>query len=221
MSKTVSVLLADRHNMCREGLSCLLQNDKRYSVAGQSNNTNDAMKLVGKTKPDVVLLDFKLPGLTCYDAIRQIRKENRKSRVIVMGENIKADQIKDALNAGAMGYISPVATFADLKEAIETVCKGERYLSHDIANAVIHDFIKGSNKPSQSKSLASLTRREKEVFKLIVSGKDPHDIVKMLNISIKTLYKHKTNLMDKLEISNVAQLTKFAYDSGFVEMEEA
>jgi len=221
MNKAISVLLADSHNMCREGLSCLLKNDKRFNVAGETNNGNDTLKFFQKAKPDVVLLDFKLPGLTLNDSVRQIREENRKSQVIVMGENLKTDQIREAVSAGALGYISPTASFADLKEAIERVYKGERYLSDDPMNALIKDFISGNNNQTQPKSLASLTRREKEVFKLMASGNDPENIADMLNISIKTYYKHRINLMDKLGIRNMAQLTRFAYDSGLVEVEEA
>lgn len=218
MPKKTSILIASDNIMFREGLSCLLSNDYHFKVSGETGNTAETLKAVKRFKADIVLLDSTLPGLIAQDAVGQIRKASTKVQVVVMGEDPHIEQIRSTVQAGALGFISKKATFADLAEAIETVRKGERYISHEYMNALIHDFAKGEAAKPDQVTHQKLTRRERQIFEMVASGYNPEDIAKHLNISIKTYYKHRSNLMEKLEVSNLAQLVRFAFDSGIVKM---
>lgn len=218
MPKKTSLLIASDNIMFREGISCLLSNDHRFKVSGETGEIDETLKAIKRFKADVVLLDSTLPELITQDAVGQIRKANAKAQIIVMGQNPNIEDIRHCIQAGALGFISKKATFADLAEAIETVQNNERYISHDYMNALIHDFAKAeAARPGPAKH-ERLTKREKQIFEMVATGHDPEDIAKKLNISIKTYYKHRANLMEKLEVSNVAQLVKFAFDSGLVKM---
>jgi len=218
MPKKTSVIIASDNVMFREGLSCLLSNDHRFKVSGETGSIDELLKGVKQFKAEVVLLDSTLPGLIAQDAVGQIQKVNAGAQLIVMGQNPDIEDIRHSIQAGALGFISKKATFADLTEAIETVQNNERYISHEYMNALIQDFAKAEvTKPGLARH-EKLTKREKQIFGMVATGHDPEDIAKKLNISIKTYYKHRSNLMEKLEVNNVAQLVRFAFDSGLVKM---
>ncbi|MDZ7832615.1 MAG: response regulator transcription factor [Desulfobacterales bacterium] len=218
MPKKTSILLASDNIMFREGLSCLLSNDHRFKVSGETGSIDETLKAIKRFKADVVLLDSTLPELFARDAVGQIRKANASAQLIVMGQDPNINDIRHTIQAGALGFISKKAAFADLAKAIETVQNNERYISHEYMNALIQDFAKGeASKPDLARH-EKLTKRERQIFEMVATGHDPEDIAKKLNISIKTYYKHRTNLMEKLEVSNMAQLVRFAFDSGLVKM---
>ena len=204
--------------MFREGLSCLLSNDHRFKVSGETGSTDETLQAVKRFKSDVILLDSTLPEMIAQDAVGQIRKANARAQLVIIGQDPHIEDIRHTIQAGALGFISKKATFADLAGAIEAVQNNERYISHQYMNALIHDFAKAEiSKPGLARH-DKLTKREKQIFEMVATGHDPEDIAEKLNISIKTYYKHRANLMEKLEVSNVAQLVKFAFDSGLVKM---
>ena len=218
MQKKTSVIIASDNIMFREGLSCLLSNDHRFKVSGETGSTDETLQAVKRFKSDVILLDSTLPEMIAQDAVGQIRKANARAQLVIIGQDPHIEDIRHTIQAGALGFISKKATFADLAGAIETVQNNERYISHQYMNALIHDFAKAEiSKPGLARH-DKLTKREKQIFEMVATGHDPEDIAEKLNISIKTYYKHRANLMEKLEVSNVAQLVKFAFDSGLVKM---
>lgn len=218
MQKKTSVIIASDNIMFREGLSCLLSNDHRFKVSGETGSTDETLQAVKRFKSDVILLDSTLPEMIAQDAVGQIRKANARAQLVIIGQDPHIEDIRHTIQAGALGFISKKATFADLAGAIEAVQNNERYISHQYMNALIHDFAKAEiSKPGLARH-DKLTKREKQIFEMVATGHDPEDIAEKLNISIKTYYKHRANLMEKLEVSNVAQLVKFAFDSGLVKM---
>jgi len=218
MPKKTSVIIASDNIMFREGLSCLLSNDHRFKVSGETGSIDETLQAVKRFKSDVILLDSTLPELIAQDAVGQIRKANARAQLVIIGQDPHIEDIRHPIQAGALGFISKKATFADLAGAIEAVQNNERYISHQYMNALIHDFAKAEISKPRLARHDKLTKREKQIFEMVATGHDPEDIAEKLNISIKTYYKHRANLMEKLEVSNVAQLVKFAFDSGIVKM---
>jgi DNA-binding NarL/FixJ family response regulator len=218
MSKTITILLADHYLMIREGLKCLLNVDKRFNVVDETDNSADTLQTAKKLKPDIVMLDANLSGMTSFDIITRIREMNPKTRIIVMAFNLKQVHVRKALQAGAHGYISKTSSFKDLAEAIEMVQNGRRYLSQEIVADIIQDFASEDayEKPLHYK-YRLLTSREKEVFNLLVSGNSAEKIGQILNINAKTVYKHRNGVMEKLNIHNIAELTRFAIEVGVID----
>ena len=219
-SKTITILLADHYLMIREGLKCLLNKDKRFNVVDETDNSNDTLQKAKKLKPNIVLLDANLSGITSFDIITRLRENNPKTHVIIMSFSLKQVHIRKALQAGAHGYISKTSSYKELVEAIEMVQNDRRYLSQEIVADIIQDFASedSSEKPLHYK-FRLLTSREKQVFNLLVSGNSAEKIGEILNINAKTVYKHRNGVMEKLDIHNIAELTRFALEIGIIDAE--
>ena len=217
MPKKISILLADDHLMCREGLSYLLSNDYRFKVVGETSNYEETIKAARKHKPDIMLLDYDIAGLASYTIISSILKDSPKTKILVIGKIIKFDEVRKVIQEGAKGVISKKLEFAQLVEAIESVHNGNGYLSEEYVGAVINDIAKG-NDQAAVRYKERLTQREKEMFSFLVSGLKGSEIAARLDISYKTVHKHRMNIMKKLEVTNVVQLVRLAYELGVVEV---
>jgi len=216
MTKKIKLLLADHHIMFREGLRCLLGNDDRFTVTGEADNQEEALKAVKKTKPDLVLLDSAFLGYANYDGIGKIRDTDPRPQVVILLKHeAQADQIRAAMQAGALGCISKSAAFWELAEAIETVHNGESYISRGLKDVIIKNIASGEATPRSK--YESLNKREKAVFQMLASGSDVHAVVDELNIRSQSFYKYRTSIMEKLDIKSMAELARFACEIGVVE----
>ena len=216
---TIKILLADHHLMVREGLKALLDREDLLEVIGEAANSQEALERVKSETPDIVLLDLTLPILTRFDMIQLIKEASAQTSVIVVSNSIKQSHVRQALQGGARGYILKTSAFSELVEAIQAVGQGSYYLSSEIKTDIIDHFIKQTDEGPVHDKYNLLTRREKEVFRMLISGNTTDEIAQLLFISPKTVAKHRSNLMEKLEIFNIASLVRYAMKIGVIDSE--
>ena len=215
---SIKILLADDHEIVRYGLRCVIEEQPDMEVVGDAVNGRTALNLTHKLKPDVVIMDISMPDMNGIEATRRIRKEIPDTKVIVLSMHHKRQFVIDMLKSGVSGYILKTKVHDDLIRAITAAVANEVYLSSKITGIVAHDI--ASNLPTSDKSAyAILTPREREVLQLISEGKSTKEIALYLNVSIKTIESTRRQIMQKLDIHSVAELTKYAIREGLTPLE--
>jgi DNA-binding NarL/FixJ family response regulator len=211
----ITLMIVEDHTIVREGLRALLALEPNIRILGETDNGRDAIHLVGAYKPILVLMDLSMPDMNGMEATREIKKRYPEVKIIVLTVHKTEEYIRAALAAGADGYVLKDATHAELKMAIKMVTGGKTFLSPSISDQIVGGFLDGG--VAQVKSpLDMLTHREKIILKLIAEGNLNKNIATYLSISIKTVEKHRSNLMRKLNFHNTAALTAFAIEKGLV-----
>jgi len=215
---TTKIILADDHKLMREGLRGLLERQADLEVVGEVDDGRSAVRLASELHPDVVIMDIGMPALNGIEATRQIKSELPQTKIIGLSMHVNQRMVVEMLRAGASGYVSKLSAFEELARAVEAVIRGERYLSPSITGFVVDELLdaKGGSEPSV---FTKLTSREREVLQLIAEGKSSKEIASALHISVRTVDVHRKNLMDKLEIDSVADLTRYAIREGMVSSE--
>ena len=211
----ISVVVADDHAILREGLCELLSRDPRIEVVGQTDNGHDAIYMVGALRPRLVMMDLSMPSMNGLEAIRELRKRNSEVRIIVLTVHKTEEYIRAALEAGANGYVLKTSNHEELITAVRSVMEGKTYLSPAVSERIIVGYLNGGSVNAVS-PWEKLTHRERIVLKLIAEGRQNKNIASYLSISVKTVEKHRSNLMKKLGMHNVASLTSFAIEKELV-----
>jgi len=213
----VKILLADDQQMIREGFRKLLDNESDLEVIAEASTGREVLELVEQKDVDVVLMDIMMPELNGIDTTRRIQEINPEIKVIGLSIYSDYNYIKQMFKVGASGYILKNASFQELVEAIRTVMKNQIYLSHQLAASFFGEY---PGKPSGSSPSAYelLTNREREVLQMLAEGKSTKQIAAILNIGVKTVETHRWRMMKKLEIDNVADLTKYAIRQGLIKL---
>lgn len=213
----IRVLLVDDHNILREGLRALLEREPDMRVIGEAEDGRAAVEQARHLKPDIVVMDVAMPLLNGIEATRQIKCLPHKINVIVLSMYDDERYIRQALTAGAMGYILKDALARELIDAIRAVSRGEAVLSSAITRLVIEDYLRfGDIEPTNQAEC--LTPREREVLQLIAEGYTNKQIGEILNISIKTVQVHRTNMMKKLDLHDRGELIKYAIQKKIIEI---
>jgi two-component system response regulator NreC len=210
------VLLADDHTLVRTGLRLLLETLPEVIVAGEAADATEALRQATDLRPDVVLMDLVMPGMTPIDAIREITERLPETRVLVVSMHAEDAYVGKALSAGAAGYLLKGADKAELAHALTVVARGETYISPAIARAVV-DALRASNAEIGRPSLESLTARQREVLKLVAQGLSTRQVAGRLGVSAKTVEAHRAAIMDRLGIRDIAGLVRFAVATGLVQ----
>ena len=211
--KTIRLLLADDHTLVRAGLRALLQNLAGVEVVAEANNGREAVRLAGQLRPDVVLMDIAMSELNGLEAAGQIVREYPAVRVIMLSMHATEEYVVQALKVGASGYLLKNAGAAELEKAITHVAAGETFLSPSISRQV-SDYIR---RVGQEQTPADrLTPRQREILQLIAEGNTTKRIAQILNISVKTVETHRSQLMDQLDIHDIAGLVRYAIRLGLV-----
>lgn len=208
----IRVLLADDHAIVREGLRALLEREPDMAVVAEAGDGREALRLAQETRPDVAAMDLSMPLLNGLEAARQMASWERGPRSILLTMHAEDRYVLEALRAGVRGYVLKKQAAADLVRAIREVASGSAYLSPGISIAVA-DAIRSSGPPPE----ASLTAREREVLQLVAEGKTTKEIAGILGVSVKTADAHRTRLMQKLNIHDIAGLTRFAIRQGVIQ----
>lgn len=216
MNKKYRVLLVDDHVLFREGMRALLAQESDVDVVGESGDGRDALSLIDSLQPDIVLLDLTMPGISGIEVIRNVRRNNPHVRVIVLTVHKSDEYIHESLRAGANGYLLKESTHNELRTAIRNVLQGKMYLSPEVSEKVITGYLGQGGGYGTNRSRDTLTAREREVLKLIAESNTNKKISDCLNISVKTVEKHRANLMRKLGMRNAAALTAYAIEKGLV-----
>ena len=212
------ILIADDHRIVREGLRALIEKEDDLEIAGMAANGRQAMQMARKLRPNVVLMDIAMPDLNGVDATSQIVHELPGVKVIALSMHSEKQLIDGMLRAGAAGYLLKESAFEELIKAIRIVCAGKKYLSPDVTDIVLRDYLSPS-KDNDDPQKPGLTLREREVLQLIVEGGTTKEVANRLNISIKTVESHRSSIMEKLGLHTVAELTKYAVRHGITALE--
>jgi DNA-binding NarL/FixJ family response regulator len=217
--RKIKVLLADDHTIVRKGLLSLLLNQEDIEVVGEAQDGRGALKLVEQLQPHVVVMDITMPLLNGLEATRQIKHHWPEIQVVILTVHTAEEYIFQILQAGASGYIVKQAAPKELIMAIHAAYAGETFLSPSISQTVIQEYIVHARSTSGEDGFNSLTEREHEILQLLAEGRTTRDIAEILVISIKTVETHRANLMHKLDIDNLAALTKYAIRKGVVTLD--
>lgn len=215
--KTIKVLLADDHTIVRKGLRSLLEEEEDIKVVGEAEDGHEAIQKVSELEPDVIIMDVGMPSLNGLEAVKLLKKENRGIKILILTMHDNEEYIIEALKSGACGYLVKKSAPKELTAAIRIANKGETYLSPSISTKVINRFIRqtsdGIDKTSKDDLL---TTRERETIQLIAEGKSNKEIADKLTISLKTVKNHRSNLMEKLDLHNTAEITQYAIRKGIL-----
>lgn len=217
MNEKKRILIVDNHTLMRAGLRALLSQDTDIDIVGEADNGRDAVRAIGVRAPDLVLMDLNMPGMNGLEAIVDIKRRYPQTRVLVLTIHKTDEYIHGALQAGADGYILKDATHDELRVAIRSLLNGKTYLSPDIASKVINGYMGAVIKTgSHDRVWDTLTHREREVLKLVAEGHPNKYIAEYFGLSIKTVEKHRSNLMKKLDLHNASMLTVYAIEKGLI-----
>ncbi len=216
MNEKQRIMIVENHALLREGLRMLLSQDAALDVVGEADNGRDAIHLTGKLMPHLVLMDLNMPGMNGIEAIRCIKLRFPETRVLVLTIHKSDEYIHESLKAGADGYILKDATHQELNVAIHNILRGKIYLSPDISEKVVCTYRNHGSTSAISSSWDALTNREREVLKLVAEGHPNKYIAEYLCLSVKTVEKHRSNLMKKLDLHNASTLTAYAIEKGLV-----
>ena len=211
------ILIAEDHAIVRDGLKALLSTQPGTEVVAEAGNGREAVKLAGRTQPDLVLIDLSMPKMNGIEAIRELKHQDPAVRIIVMTAHAAEEYVFAALEAGVDGYFLKDGSQEELLMAIATVLEGRRYLCPGVSEQVIEGYLHGKPRLKKQSAWDSLTPREIEVVKLVAEGYKNREIAEELFISIKTVEKHRSNLMAKLNLKGAAELAKLAMEKGLIE----
>lgn len=215
MPASIRVVLVDDHALVRQGFRRILEDDPEIAVAGEAGNGLDGVALVRKTDPDVVVMDMSMPEMNGLHATMEMIKQRPGTKVLILSMYSDEQYVRNALDAGARGYILKNAIENDLVRAVKAVASGERYLSPELSGALIEAIQSGTYDKSGD-PYDRLTQREKQVLQLIAHGKSNKEIAVMLDLSVNTVAVHRANLMSALGVHKTAELVLFAVKKGLV-----
>jgi two-component system, NarL family, response regulator NreC len=212
-----TILLADDHKIMRQGLRALLTAQPGMTIVAEAENGRRAVELTKELRPDVVIMDVTMPDMNGIEATHQIRTAVSTTRVVALSIHSDRRYVLQMFKAGASGYLLKDCAFEELTRAIRVVCDGQAYLSPGIAGLVMGEFLRGLTSP-ESPAFPSLSMREREVLQLLAEGKSTKEIASTLKVSIKTIETHRRQIMGKLQINSVAELTKYAIREGLTSL---
>jgi DNA-binding NarL/FixJ family response regulator len=210
------IVIAEDHTILREGLRSLLTSDPDFDVVGEAVDGLDAIRCTEKCLPDLVLLDLSMPRMNGLEAISEIKKRCPETKILVLTVHKTEEYVLTTLQAGANGYVLKDASHSELVVAIKSVLTGSFYLSPGISEKVIEGYLEGKKTLKSRSSWETLTKREREILKLIGEGNKNKEIADYLFISVKTVEKHRANLMQKLDLHNASALTALAMEKGLI-----
>jgi len=216
---SIRVLIADDHKIMLAGLRSLLEKQTDFDVVGEAENGRKAVQMALEKTPDVVVMDVSMPDMNGIEATTQIVETNKKTRVIALSMHSDKRFVMGMLRAGASGYLLKDCASQELANAIYQVAAGKKYLSPEITGVVIDDFLLGGASEGVAATASVLSAREREVLQLIAEGWSTKQIASHLYVSIKTIETHRRQIMKKLDLHNIADLTKYAVREGLTSIE--
>lgn len=211
----IKIILVDDHKILRDGLRNVIEKKANLQVVGEAQDGREAVKLCRELKPNVVVMDVSMPGLNGVEATKQITQENTDIKIIGLSMHSNKRFITGMFKAGAYGYLLKDSDSEELIDAIDSVARNKKYISNRISGIILHEFL--ASIPEEKSELSS---REKEILQLIAEGKSSKDIGEMIFVSSKTVDAHRKNIMDKLELRTIPELTKYAIKSGLTSLDD-
>jgi len=217
----IRVFLTDDHTLFRQGIRTLLSAEPDMEIIGEASNAADAVGLARQSRPDVILMDIGMTGMSSFEATRQIRKDRPETRVVFLSMYDDDDYLAECVDMGASGYILKECPADQLMTAIREVHRGGSYLSPRLLTRLVADFrSQGRNGGIRQPRFGTLTKREREILKMLAEGRSVKEIATCFELSVKTVEAHKFNLMRKLDIHNKAQLVQYAIQKKIIRLME-
>lgn len=220
MQKRHRIFIVEDHQLFREGLKSMLSRRDNVAVVGEAEDGLEAIRRIRELKPDLVLLDLSMPKMGGISVMKEVKRELPHTRILALTIHESDQYVIEAFEAGSDGYCVKDASRKELLLAIDSVLEGKRYISPDISGQVMEGYIHGRRTLGESRRWDSVTQREREVLKLLAEGHTNKEIADLLCISAKTVEKHRANLIGKLDLHNIAQLTTYAIENGLVETQK-
>lgn len=219
---SIRVVLADDHSLVYAGIRALLENIEGVAIVAEASDGRAALQAVAEHQPDVVLMDIAMASLNGLEATARLMREHPAVRVVILSMHANEEYVLRALQAGAIGYLLKDADPAELELAVRAAARGEAYLSPAVSRHLIADYVRRVGQDLQlaeslSHGLSLLTPRQREVLQLIAEGRTTREIARILNISIKTVETHRAQLMERLDIHDVAGLVRYAIRAGLTQ----
>lgn len=209
-------MLTDDHTLFRQGIRTLLDAESDIEIVGEAANGTESVDKIGPLRPDIVLMDIGMPGLSSFEAARQIKKIRPETKVLFLTMYDDEDYLVECMEVGGSGYVLKDSPTQQLLLAIRDIYRGGSYLSPKMLSQLVDDFRSRIKTTSRQPRFATLTPREKEVLKFLAEGDSVKEIAQHLNLSVKTIEAHKFNLMRKLDIHNKAQLVQYAIQKKII-----
>lgn len=215
MNHPIRVVLADDHVFVRDGIKSLLENENNIIVVGEATDGQEALTIVASEKPDLLIVDIRMPHFTGIEVVEKIRQENTPLKIVVLSMHESEEYVLKSIKAGADGYLLKGSSKEEFLKALHTVANGGKYFSGDISSILINQLTNG-NEPLDTEKKRQLdeelviTKREKEILQLLLSGKGNKEIAEALEISKRTAEVHRFNLMKKLKVKNLIELANKA-----------
>jgi DNA-binding NarL/FixJ family response regulator len=213
MSTTIRVVLADDHVFVRDGIKSLLENEVNIEVVGEAMDGLEALKIVETNKPDLLILDIRMPNMTGIEVVEKLRSQNNMVKIVMLSMHESEEYVLKSIKAGADGYLLKGSSKEEFLKAVHTIANGGKYFSGDISSILIGQLSNPSG-VMETKQIVDeelmITKREKEILKLLLSGKGNKEIAEALDISKRTAEVHRFNLMKKLKVKNLMELSNKA-----------
>ncbi|WP_035671349.1 response regulator transcription factor [Flavobacterium sp. 83] len=213
MSNTIRVVLADDHVFVRDGIKSLLENEVNIEVVGEATDGLEALKIVETTQPDLLILDIRMPNMTGIEVVEKLRSQNNMVKIVMLSMHESEEYVLKSIKAGADGYLLKGSSKEEFLKAVHTVANGGKYFSGDISSILIGQLSNPAGTIETKQTLDEeqlITKREKEILKLLLSGKGNKEIAEALDISKRTAEVHRFNLMKKLKVKNLMELSNKA-----------
>jgi two-component system response regulator NreC len=210
----IRILICDDHTLFVEGIKAMLRTEPSLEVVGTARDGRQAVELARELKPDLLLMDVSMPDMNGFDATRRVRALDPSLKILILSMHDDEDLVARCLEAGAAGYLMKDAPVSQLLYAIETVQKGERYLSPGVLKKVLDGYVRNTKRPKTSYD--RLSPREREILKLLAEGLSVKEIAARLNLSVKTVDAHKTNLMKKIDVHDRTELVRYAIQNKLI-----
>lgn len=228
MKDNISIVLVDDHSIVRDGIKYLLEEDENLKVIGEGSNGLEAIELVKQLQPDILIIDVRMPEMNGIEAVKTINSKATNTKSIVLSMHDSEEYILESIEANAMGYLLKDASKTEVLKAIHTVYNGEKYFSGDISNIIVNNLLKKTTTASLSNTTTqelpketstkkhNLTKKEIEILELVLLGKTNKEISEVLNKSKRTIETHRFNLMKKMDVKNLIELSSKAKELGFI-----
>lgn len=213
MSNIIRVVLADDHVFVRDGIKSLLENEANIEVVGEAIDGADALEVIAATQPDLLIVDIRMPQLTGIEVVEKLRNAHNNLKIIMLSMHESEEYVLKSIKAGADGYLLKGSSKEEFLKALHTVALGGKYFSGDISSILINQLTNSSNSLEPKQTIAEemmITKREKEILTLLLSGKGNKEIAEALDISKRTAEVHRFNLMKKLKVKNLMELSNKA-----------
>jgi DNA-binding NarL/FixJ family response regulator len=216
MESKMKIFIVEDHRLFRECLKAMLSPVPEYEIIGEAEDGLEAIRLIKKQKPDLVLLDLSMPRMNGFSVLQEIKAAMPEVKILVLSIHESDQYVLQAFEARADGYAIKDSSREELRIAIRSVLEGKKYISPGVAGNVLEGYLDGRKTLKSKSALDTVTEREKQVLKLLGEGYQNKEIAELANISVKTVEKHRANIMAKLDLHNAAALTAFAFEHGLI-----